>query len=267
MVFFKFLKSRLSQFMTKTNRLVVLRHGESDFNIENKFCGWHDAPLSDFGVQEALTVAIPALEQSQLEFDVVYSSVLSRSRQTAELILSKLNCAYVPIKEDWRLCERHYGNLTGFNKRKIADRYGEAQVQAWRRGYDCVPPPIEESNRYYYTICSNPIFDEVPPGQFPLAESLHMCVDRVEPVWKEVKREVLQGSRVLMCVHGTVARALVQHIEGISNDDIEKVNIPNCVPRVYEFDLNTGGLIGSAINLGDQEYIRRKTAQVAAIGD
>ncbi|KAH8340753.1 hypothetical protein KR059_006093, partial [Drosophila kikkawai] len=256
-----------SQFMTKTNRLVVLRHGESTFNIENKFCGWHDAPLSEFGIQEALTVAIPAILQSQLEFDIVYTSVLSRSRQTAELILSKTNCAYVPIKEDWRLCERHYGNLTGHNKRDIANQHGEDQVQEWRRGYDGIPPPIEEDNRYYYTIWSNPIYDVIPPGQFPFSESLHMCVDRVKPVWTEVKQEVLKGSRVLMCVHGTVARALVQHIEGISNEGIEKVNIPNCVPRVYEFDLNTGGLVGAAINLGDPEYIRRKTAQVAAIGD
>ncbi|KAH8383230.1 hypothetical protein KR009_007536, partial [Drosophila setifemur] len=256
-----------SQFATATNRLVILRHGESDFNIGNRFCGWHDAPLSDIGIKEALTVAVPAICQSQLEFDLVYTSVLSRSRDTAHLILSKMGCAYVPVKEDWRLSERHYGNLTGERKREVADRYGEEQVQAWRRSYDCAPPPIEEDNRYFYTICSNPIFDEVPAGQFPLTESMHMCVSRVEPAWKEVQREVLKGTRILMCVHGTVARALIQLIEGLSNEAIEKVNIANCVPRVYEFDLKSGGLIGGGINLGNPEYIKRKVAEVAAIGD
>ncbi|XP_017088530.1 2,3-bisphosphoglycerate-dependent phosphoglycerate mutase isoform X1 [Drosophila bipectinata] len=264
---FKFLKSKLSQFIPKQNRLVILRHGESDFNIGNRFCGWHDAPLSDIGVKEALTVAVPALQQSKLEFDMVYTSVLSRSRETADMILSNMSCSYVPVKEDWRLSERHYGNLTGQRKREVANMYGEEQVMQWRRAYDVAPPPILESNRYFYTICSNPIFDDVPPGHFPLTESMHMCVDRVTPVWHEVRQEVLKGTRVLMVVHGTVARALVQLIEGVSNDAIEKINIANCVPRVYEFDLTAGKLIGGGINLGNPDYIKRKVAEVAAIGD
>ncbi|KAH8278590.1 hypothetical protein KR018_005711, partial [Drosophila ironensis] len=256
-----------SQYMPKLNRLVILRHGESDFNIGNRFCGWHDAPLSEIGVREALTVAVPAILQSKLEFDKVYTSVLSRSRQTADLILGNINCAYVPVTEEWRLSERHYGNLTGEQKRKVADRYGEKQVMQWRRAYDVAPPPIEEENQYYYNIVSNPIFDDVPPGEFPSTESMHMCVDRVRPIWKEVNKEVLGGNRVLMVVHGTVARALIQLIEELSNEAIEKINIANCVPRVYEFDLKSGKLIGGGINLGNPDYIKRKVAQVAAIGD
>ncbi|BFF90477.1 phosphoglycerate mutase 2 [Drosophila madeirensis] len=267
MAILKFLRNKLSQYMMKTNRLVLLRHGESEFNLENKFCGWHDAPLTENGEREACMVATPAILQSQLDFDVVYTSVLDRSKKTADLILSNMNRAYVPVKADWRLCERHYGNLTGFKKREIANIYGEDQVQAWRRGYDDVPPAIDVENRYYYTIRNNPIFDDVPAGQFPLTESLGMCVDRVEPVWKEIKQEVLNGTRVLICVHGTVTRALVKHIEGISKEAIQKVNIPNCIPRVYEFNMKTGDLLGGAINLGDPEYIKKKTAQVAAIGD
>ncbi|XP_017141367.1 phosphoglycerate mutase 2 isoform X2 [Drosophila miranda] len=260
-------KGKSSQFKMKTNRLVLLRHGESEFNLENKFCGWHDAPLTENGEREACMVASPALHQSKLDFDVVYTSVLDRSKKSAELILSNMNRAYVPTKADWRLCERHYGNLTGFRKREIANIYGEDQVQAWRRGYDDVPPEINTENRYYYVIRNNPIFDDVPAGQFPMTESLGMCVDRVEPVWKEIKQQVLNGTRVLICVHGTVTRALVKHIEGVSKEAIQKVNIPNSIPRVYEFNMKTGELVGGPINLGDPEYIKKKTAQVAAIGD
>lgn len=130
------------------------------------------------------------------------------------MILSNMNCSYVPVKEDWRLSERHYGNLTGERKREVANTYGEEQVMQWRRAYDVAPPPIEETNRYYYTIVSNPIFDEVPAGHFPHTESMHMCVDRVAPMWQEVRQELFKGSKVLMVVHGTVARALVQLIEG-----------------------------------------------------
>ncbi|XP_022215402.1 2,3-bisphosphoglycerate-dependent phosphoglycerate mutase isoform X2 [Drosophila obscura] len=267
MAILKFLQNKLSQYMMKTNRLVLLRHGESEFNLENKFCGWHDAPLTENGEREACMVATPALLESQLDFDVVYTSVLDRSKKTADLILSNMDRAHVPVKADWRLCERHYGNLTGFGKREIANIYGEDQVQAWRRGYDDVPPAINLENRYYYTIRNNHIFDDVPAGQFPLTESLGMCVDRVEPVWQEIKQEVLNGTRVLICVHGTVTRALVKHIEGISKEAIQKVNIPNCIPRVYEFNMKTGELLGGAVNLGDPEYIKKKTAQVAAIGD
>lgn len=116
---------------------------------------------------------------------------------------------------DWRLNERHYGNLTGANKRQVANDYGETQVQAWRRSYDEIPPPIETSNNYYYEILNNLAFKDVPVGQFPFTESVHMCVDRVKPIWEEINKEVLSGKRILIVAHGTVARALVKHIEGV----------------------------------------------------
>lgn len=125
-----------------------------------------------------------------------------------------MKCSFLPIVSDWRLNERHYGNLTGVNKRVLANQYGEEQVQFWRRNYDGLPPPIEESNIYYYQIANNPAFLDVPPSEFPLTESMRMCVERVAPIWSEIKKEVLMGTRILLVVHGTVARALIKHIEG-----------------------------------------------------
>ncbi|XP_060649534.1 2,3-bisphosphoglycerate-dependent phosphoglycerate mutase isoform X1 [Drosophila nasuta] len=257
----------ISNFFVKSNRLVLVRHGESEFNLKNLFCGWHDTPLSEGGLQQSRTIAAAKLLEAKIGFDKVYCSALGRSRQSADVILAEMKSSYLPVVLDWRLNERHYGNLTGSNKRQVADAYGEQQVQAWRRGYDEIPPPIEPSNSYYYAILNNLAFRNIPVGQFPLSESMHMCVDRVKPIWEEIKKEVLQGKRVLIVAHGTVARALVQHIEDLSNEDIVKVNVPNCVPIVYEFDLRTGDLIGNSTYLGDAQYIENMKDKVAAIGD
>ncbi|XP_030573925.1 uncharacterized protein LOC115772101 isoform X2 [Drosophila novamexicana] len=256
-----------SNLMAKTNRLVLLRHGESEFNLKNLFCGWHDAPLSAGGVEQARSIAAANLKSAGMEFDKVYCSKLSRSKRTADLILSELECSFLPIVSDWRLNERHYGNLTGVNKRELANKYGEAQVQHWRRNYDGLPPPIETSNLYFYEICNNADFQNVPMDEFPLTESMRMCVDRVSPVWEEIKKDVLEGTRVLVVVHGTVARALIKHVEGLSEEQIEKVNIPNSVPIVYEFNMGTGQLIGESKYLGDVKYIEEMKQKVAAIGD
>lgn len=140
--------------------------------------------------------------------------MLRRSLHTAELILEDMGSKGVPIVKDWRLCERHYGNLTGYNKRQMADMYGEEQVQAWRRGYDNIPPPINLKNEYYHEIMNNPAFKDVPADEFPSTESMHMCVGRVQPAWEEIKKEILQGTRPMIIAHGTVARALIMHIEG-----------------------------------------------------
>lgn len=166
------------------------------------------------GVEQARSIAAANLKSAGMEFDKVYCSKLSRSKRTADLILSELECSFLPIVSDWRLNERHYGNLTGVNKRELANKYGEAQVQHWRRNYDGLPPPIETSNLYFYEICNNSDFQNVPMDEFPLTESMRMCVDRVSPVWEEIKKDVLEGTRVLVVVHGTVARALIKHVEG-----------------------------------------------------
>ncbi|ALC47579.1 CG7059 [Drosophila busckii] len=251
----------------KTNRLIIIRHGESEFNLKNLFCGWHDAPLTQKGVHNACSITAAALIKARLEIDKVYCSALYRARHTAEMVLCEMKCANVPVVVDWRLCERHYGNLTGFNKREMADRYGEQLVQTWRRGYHAVPPAITVDNPYYYEICNNLIFSEVPAGKFPLSESMAMCVERIKPALEEIKQDVLKGTRVLICTHGTVVRALVNQLEGLSEAEVEKINIVNSVPIVYEFNMQTGERIGSMTYLGDPEYIRKKTAQVASLGE
>ncbi|XP_034486440.1 2,3-bisphosphoglycerate-dependent phosphoglycerate mutase [Drosophila innubila] len=263
----KYLRGKLSNVFVKTNRLVLVRHGESEFNLKNLFCGWHDTPLSVGGLQQSRSIAAAKLIEAKFEFDKVYCSALVRSRQSADVILSEMKCAFLPVILDWRLNERHYGNLTGANKRQVANEYGEAQVQAWRRSYDEVPPPIDPSNNYYYEILNNLAFKDVPVGHFPFAESVHMCVNRVKPIWEEINQEVLNGKRILIVAHGTVARALVKHIEGLCNDEILKVNVPNCVPIVYEFNLKTGELIGNGKFLGDAKYIEDMKEKVALIGD
>lgn len=263
----KFLRGKLSCAFTKTNRLVIVRHGESEFNLKNLFCGWHDTPLSEGGLQQSRSIAAAKLVEAKFEFDKVYCSALGRSRQSADVILAEMKCSFLPVVLDWRLNERHYGNLTGSNKRQVANVYGEEQVQAWRRSYNEKPPPIEPANIYYYEILNNLAFKNVPVGHFPLTESVHMCVDRVKPIWKEIRQEILMGKRLLIVAHGTVARALVKHIEGLSNNEILKVNVPNCVPIVYEFNLKTGELIGSSNFLGDAKYIEDMKKKVALIGD
>ncbi|XP_023177076.2 uncharacterized protein LOC111603638 isoform X2 [Drosophila hydei] len=263
----KIVKTKLNRLMVKSNQLVLVRHGESEFNLKNLFCGWHDAPLSAGGIEEARSVAAANLNRAKMTFDKVYCSKLCRSRETVEVILSEMKCSFLPIVSDWRLNERHYGNLTGINKRALANEYGEEMVQCWRRNYDGLPPAIDTSNIYYYQIANNPAFQEVPPTEFPLTESMRMCVDRVSPVWLEIKKDIQKGTRLLVVVHGTIARSLIKLIEDMTEEQIEKVNIPNCVPMIYDFNIKTGKLNGGLKYLGDLEYIEKMKKKVAAIGD
>lgn len=231
-------------------------------------------------------MAAANLNRAKMTFDKVYCSKLCRSRETVEVILSEMKCSFLPIVSDWRLNERHYGNLTGINKRALANEYGEEMVQCWRRNYDGLPPAIDTSNIYYYQIANNPAFQEVPPTEFPVTESMRMCVDRVSPVWLEIKKEIQKGTRLLVVVHGTIARSLIKLIEGMlkqflnscdvskyislldmTEEQIEKVNIPNCVPMIYDFNIKTGKLNGGLKYLGDLEYIEKMKKKVAAIGD
>ncbi|KAH8409711.1 hypothetical protein KR222_002440, partial [Zaprionus bogoriensis] len=256
-----------SRVLEETSRLVLLRHGESEFNLKNLFCGWHDTPLSQLGIEQSRSIAAAKIVAAKLEIDKVYCSVLSRSQQSADLILKQMKSSYVPMVKDWRLSERHYGNLTGENKRDVANVYGEERVQSWRRGYDGTPPPIECSNRYYIDIKNNPAFKDVPINEFPLTESMRMCVERVKPAWEEIHRDIMTGTRPMIVAHGTVARALIKHIECLSDSEVEKVNIPNCVPIVYEFNKSTGEVVGGSTYLGDASYIEQMKKKVAAIGD
>lgn len=202
--------------MSKRYSVVCLRHGESEWNKENLFCGWHDVNLSPAGVRDASEVSAAALKQvGHTGFDVCFTSCLTRARQTLDIILRDLEIDAADIFMNWRLNERHYGALTGFNKRQMANMYGEQQVQIWRRSYNTFPPPITEENPYYEPIRTNPKFKNIPLDEFPDAETLETTMQRVVPFWTEaVVPQLKQNKRVLIVAHGTSLRGLVKHVKG-----------------------------------------------------
>ncbi|XP_023304301.2 2,3-bisphosphoglycerate-dependent phosphoglycerate mutase-like isoform X1 [Lucilia cuprina] len=250
------------------NKVVILRHGESEFNKLNLFCGWHDAPLTEKGLEDALKIAVTGLRLHNMQFDFIYTSLLQRAHQTVNVIKKEMNYENVPVIYDWRLNERHYGNLTGFNKRQVANKYGEEKVQIWRRSFDVLPPPITPDNPYYDKIRNNPKFKDIPKDQFPDNESLKTLMLRTVPLWEnEIMPKVLKGQKVLIVAHGTVVRALMKYIEDISDEDIMKLNIPNSVPCVYQYDMELGMRVDNVQYLADEDYVKRESAKVASIGN
>ena len=216
------------------HRLVLLRHGESEWNKLNLFTGWWDADLTELGEAQA-TEAGQLMSARGVNPDVVHTSLQTRAIRTAELALHAMGRSWIPVRRDWRLNERHYGDLTGKNKAETAASFGADQVKVWRRSYDIPPPPIAPDNAY------NPNADEryaqVPPDQLPLTECLKDVVERLLPYWHEVIVPDLQSGRtVLVGAHGNSLRALVKHLDGISDDDIVELNIPTGEPLVYELD-------------------------------
>ena len=217
-----------------THRLVLLRHGESEWNQANLFTGWWDAPLTRRGVSEA-TAAGRLMAERGVAPDIVHTSLQTRAIHTVEVALREMGRSWIPVKRDWRLNERHYGDLTGRNKKETAARYGDDQVKVWRRSYDIPPPPITADNEY------NPNGDEryaqVPPEQMPRAECLKDVVARLLPCWDElIAPDLRGGSTVLVGAHGNSLRALVKHLDDITDADIVDLNIPTGEPLVYELD-------------------------------
>ena len=216
------------------HRLVLVRHGESQWNRENRFTGWRDVPLSDKGRAEAREAG-RRLRQAGFEFDVAFTSVLQRAIGTLWLMLEEMDLMWIPEIRDWRLNERHYGSLTGLDKSETAARHGEEQVLVWRRSYDIRPPPFAEGNR------ENPSLDrryqQLDPQQRPATESLKDTVARVVPCWEQaIAPRVRAGERVLVAAHGNSLRALVKHLDRIPDDRIVSLNIPTGIPLVYELD-------------------------------
>lgn len=215
-----------------THRLVLLRHGESEWNKRNLFTGWWDAELTPLGEQQA-TAGGRLMAEQGIAPDVVHTSLQTRAIRTAELALHAQGRSWIPVHRDWRLNERHYGDLTGRNKAETAARFGADQVKVWRRSYDIPPPPIAADNEF------NPNDDEryaqVPAGRLPLTECLADVVARIVPYWEEAIVPDLQARRtVLIGAHGNSLRALVKHLDGIGDDDIVELNIPTGEPLVYE---------------------------------
>lgn len=250
-----------------TSKVTFVRHGESEWNKLNLFCGWQDVNLSAKGEWDAVAVSSAALLKENCKFDVAFCSALKRSNRTLNIILNCLHCADIPIYSSWRLNERHYGALTGFNKREMAEVHGEEQVQIWRRSFDIMPPAILPLHPYYKSIRLNSKFEDISEEEFPEAETLKSTIERVIPFWKNnIVPEIKSGKRVLVVAHGTSLRAIVKYVEGISDEDVMKLNIPNSIPFIYEFDTNTMQPIGRRKFLADDETVAYETKKVAEIG-
>lgn len=243
-------------------KFVLIRHGESVWNLENRFTGWTDVDLTPTGVSQAMSAG-KLLRAEGFEFDLAYTSVLKRAIHTLWYCLDEMNCTWLPVVKDWRLNERHYGALQGLNKAEMARQYGDDQVLIWRRSYDTPPPALEPSDprcergdRRYLGL---------QPGQIPLTECLKDTVARVLPFWSEVMAPAVRGGkRVVVSAHGNSIRALVKYLDGISDQDIVGLNIPNGIPLVYELDADLRPV--RHYYLGDAEAAARAAAAVASQG-
>ncbi|MEM9373760.1 MAG: 2,3-diphosphoglycerate-dependent phosphoglycerate mutase [Planctomycetota bacterium] len=242
--------------------LVVIRHGESVWNKENRFTGWKDVPLSDQGHEEAASAG-KILAQEGFEFDEAYTSVLKRAIRTLWHIQEQMDLMWVPVTRSWRLNERHYGALQGLNKAETAAEHGEDQVKIWRRSYDTPPPALETSDERWPG--HDPRYGALSNRDIPSTECLKDTVERVVPYWNnEIAPKVRAGRRVLIAAHGNSLRALVKHLDGISDDDIVGVNIPTGMPLVYELDADLNPL--SKRYLGDPDAVEKAMAAVANQG-
>ncbi|MCB2021016.1 MAG: 2,3-diphosphoglycerate-dependent phosphoglycerate mutase [Rhizobacter sp.] len=243
-------------------KLVLIRHGESTWNLENRFTGWTDVPLTATGVEQARQAG-RLLKAEGFDFDIAYTSVLKRAIWTLWHALDEMDRVWLPIVNDWRLNERHYGALQGLNKAETARKFGDEQVLVWRRSYDTPPPALdaddprnERSDRRYVDLA---------PGQAPLTECLKDTVTRVMPFWNDTLAPAIRaGQRVVVSAHGNSMRALVKYLDGISDADIVGLNIPNGIPLVYDLDAELKPL--KSAYLGDAGAIARAAAAVANQG-
>ena len=243
-----------------TGTLVILRHGESTWNQLNLFTGWHDVPLSPKGDTEARQAG-HTLAAEGLSFDVVHTSLLTRAVMTAHLALSELGQVWLPVQRTWRLNERHYGALQGLDKKATTEQHGEAQTVLWRRSYDVPPPPVDTTSSEH--PANDARYRRLPADVLPGSECLKDVVARVLPYWHDVVVPQLQaGLDVLVVAHGNSLRALVKHLEHISDTDIAELNIPTGAPRRYTFDAALHAT--SAAYLGDAEAVAAAAAAVAA---
>ena len=216
------------------HKLVLVRHGESTWNKENRFTGWYDCPLSEQGEAEAKSAG-ELLRDEGIDFDVCYTSTLKRAIKTLWLALEQMDQMYLPIKNDWRFNERHYGALQGLNKQETVDKHGKEQVLVWRRSYDIPPPPVDKDSPHFPG--NDKKYKNVDPNELPLTESLKLTEERFMPLWlNELSHEIKSGKTLLIAAHGNTLRALVKHLDDISPDVIAGLNIPTGVPLIYELD-------------------------------
>jgi len=244
------------------HKLVLIRHGESTWNLENRFTGWTDVPLTDTGVQQARQAG-RLLKEGGWSFDVAYTSVLKRAVWTLWHALDEMDRTWLPVLHDWRLNERHYGALQGLNKAETAKQYGDEQVLVWRRSYDTPPPALEPADPR--SERGDPRYVRLDAEQIPLTECLKDTVARVLPCWNErLAPAIRSGQRILIAAHGNSIRALVKYLDNIGDDEIVGLNIPNGIPLVYELDADLRPL--KHYYLGDAEAAAKAAAAVAAQG-
>lgn len=243
-------------------KLVLLRHGESEWNKLNLFTGWTDVELSDKGREEARSAGA-ILKAEGYDFDVCYTSYLKRAIHTLNFALDEMDRAWLPVVKSWRLNERHYGALQGLNKAETAEKYGEEQVKIWRRSFDVKPPALEPADERNPALQA--MYRGVDPNDLPLCESLETTIERVVPYFEQViKKDMMAGKRVIIAAHGNSLRALVKYFDQVSDDEIVGVNIPTGVPLVYEFDGDFKAV--KHYYLGDQDAVAAKMQAVANQG-
>lgn len=243
-------------------KIVLMRHGESTWNLENRFTGWVDVDLTEKGVTEAKKAG-QLLKEAGFTFDQAYTSVLKRAIRTLWITLDEMDLMWLPVKHDWRLNERHYGALQGLNKAETAAQYGDEQVLVWRRSYDTPPNPLDPADpRASY---NDPRYAGLKREEIPLAECLKDTVDRVIPAWNDaIAPAIRDGKKIIISAHGNSLRALIKYLDGIDDSEIVNLNIPNGQPLVYELDADLKPI--KRYYLGDQSAIEASLAAVANQG-
>lgn len=244
------------------HKLVLLRHGESQWNQENRFTGWHDVNLTEQGEREGKEAG-RLLKEQDFAFDVAYTSVLTRAIRTLWLALTEMEQVWIPVHREWRLNERHYGSLQGLNKAETAEKHGDEQVLIWRRSYDIPPPPMSKEDDGY--AGKDRRYANLDESNLPLTECLKDTVDRFLPLWEEtITPQIKAGKNVLITAHGNSLRALIKYLDGLSQEDILGVNVPTGMPLVYELDQDLKPL--NRQYLGDPDRVAKAMDAVANQG-
>lgn len=243
-------------------KIVLLRHGQSTWNQENRFTGWTDVDLTEQGRQEAIAAG-QLLQSEGYQFDLAYTSMLKRAIRTLWMVLDEMELMWIPVRRAWELNERHYGALQGLNKAETAAQHGEEQVKVWRRSYDIPPPPLSKDDERWPG--NDARYDWVGKDKLPLTESLKDTVDRVVPFWHEqLAPEIKSGKKIIITAHGNSLRALIKYLDDVPEDQIVEMNIPTGVPLVYELDADLKAI--KHYYLGDQDKIQAAIAGVANQG-
>lgn len=242
--------------------MVLIRHGQSDWNLQNRFTGWVDVDLSELGLEEAERAG-KELHEKGFTFDFAFTSVLKRAIRTLWIVLDELDLMWLPVEKSWQLNERHYGALQGLNKAETAEQYGQDQVFQWRRSYNIPPPPLDLDDKRHPRF--DPRYAEIDPGQLPAAESLELTLNRVLPYWhSNIVPHLRRGERIVIAAHGNSLRALVKYLDNVSDEEIPELNIPTGIPLVYE--LNDRLEAQRHYYLGDPSVIQASTQAAKQTG-